>query len=432
MSPARSPTGHPAGSAPSARPRGGAWRYGPATTGTDLEGLVADLDGNLYTAECRRAGTFQSQCDLLSLSPSGTERWRTGFGHLSATGYGALEDKLLVAAEVVVSGIGRSWLDAFERTTGARRWSIDLSAPGVLPGRPATYVRFTSLGFDGADSLVVATESYANGATLSSALVRISVRTGAVTQLIPLPAQGFSVVLDRQANLFLAHSAGGPTWDDALSAFDARWNLQWQRLDPVLGSRVRVLQATHGGQLLVQHPDLTEGRSTSTGATTGLAVPRSRFGYGVVWSDRGLFTMQQHCPIASCSSFSDFQVDLVVVAGQARRAVLPRLTRWGGLWLTRSDTALFSIAPWSSRNPELWEVDTNANVQMRCHLEWLGGGRQLLAGPVLTQGAWAVVTGVNSEGYDPKVEVWSTPGYAPALTGWVSPRGGPTLDLRAR
>ena len=85
----------------------------------------------------------------------------------------------------------------------------------------------------------------------------------------------------------------------------------------------------------------------------------------------------------------------------------------------------------NNKAAELDEYDPQAQVKMSCSLD-LANNRGPLSGPLLTKGQYAMVSGADSDGYMPELDVWEVPGYQPAATGWISPRGGPELDSRAR
>lgn len=67
---------------------------------------------------------------------------------------------------------------------------------------------------------------------------------------------------------------------------------------------------------------------------------------------------------------------------------------------------------------------------MQCPLG-LGSGRTVHAGPLLSTGQYAMVSGID-DGYQMQLEVWELPGYSPSPKGWASSRGRPGLDSRAR
>lgn len=407
------------------------WVYAPSTTNTQLVGLVADAQANLFSVECGYAGMFRAQCAILSLSPTGAVRWRTNFTHITSTGQGALTDSLLIAGDQVIAMVGRSWVDSFDINTGAVRWSLDLATPAIFPGATPSYVRILSAAFNGTDELVFALEE---GSTLAGLILGVDSQSGAIRHSFRLPAQGFSLLLDKQANIFIAHSAGAPgTFQEALTALDKSWALRWQRVTSPLSNQIHTLSATNRGSLLMQHPNQTSLVRTGTGATCSTALPASRIAYPNVWSNRALFMVQQHCRMAACSGFLDFDIDLVVVEEQnllQHRVRLSPLLSWGAPWVTSRDTALFTVSDRTGVT-RLWEVDPKGQVLMRCPMDW-EARRRIRSGPLLTPERYAVITGLDVDGYDPRIEVWRLPTYTPGSSGWLSPRGGPTLDLRAR
>ncbi len=418
---------------PAATPLTRAWNYASPHR---LYGLVADPQGNYFTAECRNAGMFKAQCELVSFSPKGVERWRTPFPHISATGYGALRDSLMIAQEMVISTIGPSWVDAFDVTTGGHKWSVDTSTSGIFGANNPTFVRFNATAFNGIDDVIACLESQSGGSIGTTRVVALSATSGALRHSLLLPAQGFSIVVDKNANIYLGHLSGFPAIADTVTALDPNWNLRWQRTNPVMDNKISLLRATHQGRLLYTHPTVSLLMSTSSGATFGTSsTVTSLTEPPAVWSDTRLFIAQQFCPIGvTCQSFSDFQLALVGMDGLAGNKVIsssfPPLSWSTSPWLTQRGTVLLSLRP-QTLPAELREYGEDGVVKMTCPLG-LAPNRSTLSDPVLTVGHYALISGSDSGGYDSQLDVWEVPGYAPGLAGWISRRGGPGLDSRAR
>lgn len=412
------------------------WSYAsPSSNSIGLVGLVADPPGNLYTVECASiggfgGGVFLAQCHALSFSPTGQLRWRTPFPRQSNTGLGSLSDALTVAGETLVSWVERSFVSAFELSTGAHRWTVDLRSLGAFPAN--SYVRIHSLAWDGGNRLTLAAESFAPSSA-GSAVVVLELRTGAVLGLQVLPGQGFSLVQSRRGDTYVAHSVQGLQLREAVSAFDRTGAVQWQRVVPIGTTlRVRQLQATHQDQVLLTRREQLELVDTTSGALAKSGTLDGGVFSAPVWSDRRLFTIVQACATPPCRSFAEFEyrftsIDPVSLA--QHEAPLSRPFTFSPLWLTQRDAALF--ATWALPGVELNEYDAEARLLMRCPLE-LERLRQLGGGPVLTNGRYAMLTRRDGSSGAQQLDVWVLPGYRPATSGWVSPGGGPGHDGRAR
>ncbi|MBL8920336.1 MAG: hypothetical protein JNJ54_15825 [Myxococcaceae bacterium] len=411
------------------------WSYAPSSSATGLVGLVADPPGNLYTVECVPVGgfgtgTFLAQCQAVSFSPGGQVRWRTPFPRQTNTGQGALTDSLTVAGEALVSWVERSFVSAFELSTGAHRWTVDLRTIGAFPAN-ASYVRINSLAWDGVDRLTLAAESFV-GSSAGSAVVILELRTGLVRGVQVLPGQGFSLVQSRRGDTYVAHSVQGGGLREAVSAFDRGGALQWQRVVPINMPFVRQLQATHRDQVLLTRRELLELVDTTGGALVRQGQLDGGFFSSPVWSDHRLFTIVQACAAPPCRSFSEYDYRLASVEPlslQRREAPLARPFTFSPLWLTHRDAALFTT--WTLPGPVLHEYDAEAELLMRCPLE-LERLRQLGGGPVLANGRYAMLTRRDGSSGAQQLDVWALPGYRPAAGGWVSSGGGPGHDGRAR
>jgi hypothetical protein len=207
--------------------------------------------------------------------------------------------------------------------------------------------------------------------------------------------------------------------------------VRWQRTIAPANSNIRILAATHDGKLLWEHSTAAELASTSDGSTTGPAP--LGLTWGAVWSDDALFVMHQFCPGASCSSFYDFRLEVVVVpsdGSRPRAAALPDLYWFSSLWLTSRGTALVSLR--DRTGPALLnELDASGATLMSCPLS-LETSRQPRASPAFSAGRYVMLTGQDVDGINPRIDAWGLPGYAPASKGWVSEHGGPEQDLRER
>jgi hypothetical protein len=409
------------------------WSYAsPASNSMGLVGLVGDGPGNLYTVECAPIGfgTFLAQCSALSFTPTGQARWRTPFPRQTNTGLGSLTDSLTVAGESLVSWVERSFVSAFDLSTGAHRWTVDLRTLGAFPAN-VTHVRINSLAWDGVDQLTLAAESFA-GSSAGSAVVVLDVRSGAVRAIHPLPGQGFSLVQSRRGDTYVAHSVQAGGLREAVSAFDRAGALQWQRVVPLGGQYVRRLWATHLDQVLLTRRELVEYVDATSGALGRQGQLDGGFFAAPVWSDRRLLTIVQACGTPPCRSFSEFDYHLTSLdpaTSTQRSALLTRTFTFSPLWLTQRDGALFST--WAVQGAELQEYDGEAGLLMRCPLE-LERLRQLGGGPVLTNGRYAMLTRRDGTSGAQQLDVWVLPGYRPAASGWVSSGGGPGHDGRAR
>jgi hypothetical protein len=408
-----------------------AWTY---KSPSQLHGLVADPKGNFFTAECRNTGNFNAQCQLVSFTPAGVERWRVAYPHGSYQGTGALRDSLMVANEVVISTIGPSWVDAFDVSTGAHKWSVDTSTSGIFGAVNPSFVRFNSTAFDGADELILSLESVNSGSIGATRVVGLVYTSGVVRHSLLQPAQGFSVVLDKSGGIYLGHLSGYPTLLDSVTALDSAWTVKWQRSTPVVDNRINNLQATHAGRLMISHPQLTQLWSTA-GVPVASTLPNSFIGNApVAWGDSALFYVQQFCPAGtSCQSYYDYSVAVVSVDNQsfaARVTPLPRQSWFSTPWLTQRGTVLVSLQPRVGPS-ELDEVDENGRVRMQCPLG-LALSRSPASEPLLTDGQYAMLNSIEQSGGVVELNVWQLPGYSVAPTGWSSPRGGPGLTRRAR
>lgn len=397
-----------------------------------VHGLVADGTGNLFTVVCASAGSFRSQCSMLSLDPQGALRFRTPFPHITDTGSGGLWTHLVVAGDLVISAVEQSRLVAVDRLTGSVAWVADTRTWGLFPSS-TNVVRPVSVGFDGAHTLVATLEGRSFGSITGSALVGLELSTGALTRSFALPAQGSSLVIDRAANLYLSHGSGGPAWEDTLTSFDAAWNLRWQRLaGPPPDNRIRSIAGTHGDQLFWAHPTAGEFTGVSDGSPLARPAPQG-FIRGTVWNDEALFVLRQFCPpLATCTGFSDFHLEVLIVPadGSAHRQATPlaRLSWFTSLWLTDAGTTLLSLRAFPAP-ASLLDLDADGGLRMSCPLG-LDNRRSPSANPVFAQGRYLLLT--TEEGYRPRIDAWSLPGYAPASRGWVSELGGPGQGLRAR
>lgn len=411
------------------------WAYEPSVSGIDLVGLVADGRGDFFTVECQPfgLGTFTVRCSLVSFSPTGQERWRTPFPRNLYVGTGALTDSLTVAEESVISWVERSFVSAFDVTTGAHRWTTNLATNGAFPSGVG-WVRMRALSADGAGRLSIAAEGYSpNGGVFSSAYVELDAVTGALLRTHPLPHEGFSLLQDRRAVTSVAHALqpAGAQLREAVSTFDQGGQLRWQRVVPISNLRVRTLSATHQGLLAVTQLDQLELLDASNGALTRqVRLPGNAFG-APVWSDRRFFSFLQVCLRSPCRSFPEFDYQLLALdvrTASSAGAFLPPLNDLSSPWLTQRGTPLFTVwtrAGWA----ELFEFDEAASLVMRCPLPRFVGA--LGSGPVLTDGRYGILTRRDSSGGG-RISVWALPGYRPAASGWISGGGGPGHDGRAR
>ena len=303
-----------------------AWTY-KSPYNHRLHGLVADPNGNFFTAECHTtasfgSGNFGTQCELISFTPAGLVRWRVAYPHGSDQGTGALRDSLMVANEVVISTIGPSWVDAFDVSTGKHLWSVDTSTSGIFGEVNPGFVKVDSTAFDGADEVIVLLNS-PDGTTR---LVGLVSTTGAVRHTLLLPTQGGSVVLDKSAVIYVSHSIGYPAPLDTVTALGSGWGVKWQRSTPLVGQRLNNLQATHAGKLLIAHPQTTQLWSTA-GAQVAATLPSSSIDPPpVAWNDTSLFYLQQYCPAGTtCSGRSGLSVAVVRVDNQSLAAQVTHL-----------------------------------------------------------------------------------------------------------
>jgi hypothetical protein len=408
------------------------WSYASASSNSlGLVGLVADPPGNLYTVECAPIGfgTFLAQCHALSFSPTGQVRWRTPFPRQTNIGLGSLTDSLTVAGETLVSWTERSFVSAFELSTGAHRWTVDLRTIGAFPAN-VSYVRINSLAWDGVDRLTLAGESFA-GSSAGSAVVVLDLRSGAVRTIHLLPGQGFSLVQSRRADTYVSHTVQAGGLREAVSAFDRSGAVQWQRVVPIGTQLLRRLQATHQDQLLLTRREQLELLDVNGGVVRQGQLDGGFFATPV-WSDRRLFTIVQACGTPPCRSFAEFDYHLVSIDPLTlaqRSAALARPYTFSPMWLTQRNAALF--ATWGASGVELVEYDDQAGVLMQCRLE-LERVQQLGGGPVLTNGRYAALTRRDGTSGAQQLNVWVLPGYRPATSGWVSATGGPGHDSRAR
>jgi hypothetical protein len=405
------------------------WMYAP--TNKRLAAIVGDEENNLFITECVPGGNFISQCQLVAFDPTGVERWRTPFTH-SVSADVALRDALLIAHGLIVSTIAPDWVDVFDKTSGKSVWSLDLKTLGLFPAGAYPRVRPLSVGFDGAE-LVLALEGENQGLTSGDAVITLDLSSGALGHTVPLPAQGFSLLIDRPGRTYLSHSSGASTgYIDAVTAFDPAFGVRWQKtLNPVQNT-IRQMLATRGGELLLSAYDHSELLSTQNGAVATSTLGAYWFSGAPVWGSNALFARHQYCAMASCNDFSDYTVDLETVDDVSRAKHASRLSPYAWAsdsWLTTSQTALLSLWPAvAGAKPEVREIDAKGQVLMACPLEM--SKVDMVAGPVLGNGRYAAITGDVGYPGDEHLEVWALTGYSPALSGWVSPRGGRSLDLR--
>ena len=392
-------------------------------------GLVGDDAGSVFTVECANAGTFRAQCELLSLAVDGAVRFRTPFPYVSDTGSGGTGGQLIVAGSVVIVAVEPSRILAVNRVSGLIAWSLDTRTLGLFPPS-VTHVRPVAVSFDGARTIVVALEASSSGSIGASALAGLELSTGALVHSFPLPAQATSLVLDREANIYLGHGSGGGIWLDTLTSFDASWAVRWQRVSAPADLRIRILAAVNGTSLFWTQPAGSELASTSSGAL-GTASGIQGNVSGVVWSDQALFVLHRLCPTVSCPIFIDQRLHLTVRpsdGSRARDTVLPVLSWYTSPWLTDRGTALLAVR--DATGTFLREFDSAAALAMQCPFAL--EDRIPRARLVFAAGRYLLSSAEDTDGFNPRVDCWSLPGYAPALRGWVSERGGPEQDLRGR
>jgi hypothetical protein len=406
------------------------WMYVPAPN-SELTAMVGDGEDHLFITECAYQPSFTSQCQLISFDATGAERWRTPFPHQLNNGGGALRDALLIAGGLVVSTIGPDWVDAFNATNGKVAWSLDLETLHLFPTGGYPLVRPISVGFDGAQ-LVFALEGSIGGGVSGDAIVTLDLHTGALIHHVPLPAQGVGIVIDRDGLTYLAHSAGGTTWVDAVTAFDSAFGVRWQQTLPQVSDYIRLMLGTRGGELLLSAYDHSELLSTVDGSVETSALGAYWFSGMPVWGSNALFARHQYCAMPTCSGFLDYSIDLETVDDVTRVKHAAPLSPYDWAspsWLTANRTALLTLRPAVlGSKPEVREIDASGRVLMECPLQMSHSA--IVAGPVLGNGTYAAITGENGYEGDEHLEVWTLGGYSPATSGWVSPRGGRFLDLR--
>ncbi|WP_238539871.1 PQQ-binding-like beta-propeller repeat protein [Corallococcus macrosporus] len=245
-----------------------AWSHDAAWNRTvDFRGLM-DADGNTYWTECESSYWVDKDpsllaCQLVSVTPEGTERYRRDLPPPGAWAAHTVEgDQLFVTGRLAL-------LSARDVATGQERWSVSLGA--VKDEDPAAHhaLRIESL-VRSPPYLVALVHDTFGDVGAEDLLVAVRADTGAVAWKVPVPPVHAPLVVDAEGNVY-----GGASdvlaQRTALFSYTVDGQLRWRT------ERTGVVEPTavDGGTLLLGRAELVDAATGASLATLATASAES-------------------------------------------------------------------------------------------------------------------------------------------------------------